>query len=48
VMRGIEGDEMPVGFSYSCAEESGRWWRTARQRRPKEEVARASGGGRHP
>jgi hypothetical protein len=48
VMRGNEGNEMPVRFSYSCAEESGRRWRMVWQRRPKEAAAQASGGGRHP
>jgi hypothetical protein len=48
VMRGNEGDEMPVQFSYSRAEESGHRRRTARWRRPTEAVARESGGGRRP
>jgi hypothetical protein len=43
VMRGNEGDEMLVRFSYSRVEESGR-----RRRQPKEAAARASGGGRRP
>jgi hypothetical protein len=42
VMRGNEGDEIPVRFSYSRAEESGRWRHTTRQRRPKEAAAPAS------
>jgi hypothetical protein len=46
VMRGNEGDEMPVRFSYSRAEESGRRRCMAQWRQPKEEAARASGGGR--
>jgi hypothetical protein len=48
VMRGNEGDEMPVRFSYSHVEESGRRRRTARRRWPKEAAAQASGGGRRP
>jgi hypothetical protein len=48
VMRGNEGDEMSVRFSYSRAEESGRRRHTTRRRRPKEAAARASGGGRRP
>jgi hypothetical protein len=48
VMRGNEGDEMPVRFSYSRAEESDRRWRTTRWCRPKEAFAQASGGGRCP
>jgi hypothetical protein len=43
MMRGNEGDEMPVQLSYSRAEESGR-----RRRRPNEAVAWVSGGGRCP
>jgi hypothetical protein len=43
VMRGNEGDEMPIRFSYSHAEESGH-----RRCRSKEVAAQASGGGRHP
>jgi hypothetical protein len=48
VMRGNEGNEMPVWFSYSHAEESSHRWCTARWRRPKEAAARAVGGGRRP
>jgi hypothetical protein len=48
VMRGNEGDEMLVRFSYSHAEESGHRRRTARWHQPKEAVARALGGGRRP
>jgi hypothetical protein len=48
VMRGNEGDEMPAWFSYSHTEESGRRWRTAWRRRPKEAAAQTSGGGRPP
>jgi hypothetical protein len=48
VMRGNEGDEMSVWFSYSHAEESDRWRRTVWWHWPKEAAARASGGGRCP
>jgi hypothetical protein len=48
VMRGNEGNEMLVRFSYSRAEESGCRWSTTWQHRPKEAAAQASGGGRHP
>jgi hypothetical protein len=48
VMRGNEGDEMPVQFTYSRTEESGRRWCMARRRRPKEAAAQESRGGRCP
>jgi hypothetical protein len=34
VMRGNEGDRMPVRFRYSCAKESDSRWHRARRRWP--------------